>query len=132
MEIKGNTLYDANKQLVLEHESPLNHLEMARKQEELQEWFNNEVINYAMMLCHELRDYTIFHLNNSSTSTYTASKEVFICCLNRGDILGIDLTEDKQAYEIWLRIGKEAYCYYLFPYDQAVIDCDQDLRRIQK
>ena len=44
MEIKGNTLYDANKQLVLEHEHPLNHLEMASKQEALQEWFDNEVI----------------------------------------------------------------------------------------
>ena len=124
MEIKENTLYDANKQLVLEHEQPLNHLEMVRKQQILQDWFSNEVVNYAMMLCHELRDYTIFHLNDSNSASCNASKEVFVCCLNRGDILGIDLTDDKQAYEIWLRIGDEAYCYYLFPYDQAVIDCE--------
>ena len=124
MEIKGNTLYDANKQLVLEHEQPLNHLEMVRKQQMLQDWFSNEVTTYAMMLCHDLRDYTIFHLNDTDSASYNASKEVFVCCLNRGDILGIDLTDDKQAYEIWLRIGDEAYCYYLFPYDQAVIDCE--------
>lgn len=124
MEIKGNTLYDANKQLVLEHEQPLNHLEMVRKQQMLQDWFSNEVVTYAMMLCHDLRDYTIFHLNDTDSASYNASKEVFVCCLNRGDILGIDLTDDKQAYEIWLRIGDEAYCYYLFPYDQAVIDCE--------
>ena len=124
MEIKGNTLYDANKQLVLEHEQPLTHLEMVRKQQMLQDWFSNEVVTYAMMLCHDLRDYTIFHLNDTDSASYNASKEVFVCCLNRGDILGIDLTDDKQAYEIWLRIGDEAYCYYLFPYDQAVIDCE--------
>ena len=124
MEIQGNSLYDANKQLVLEHEKVLTHLELARKQEELQGFFDDNVIEYAMMLCHDRRDYTIFHLNSTSTSTYNAAKEVLLCCINRGDIVGIDLTDDKQAYEIWLKINNEAYCYYLFPYDQAVIDCE--------
>ena len=27
-------------------------------------------------------------------------------------------------FEIWLRIEGEAFAYYLFPYDQAVIDCE--------
>jgi hypothetical protein len=33
-------------------------------------------------------------------------------------------TEDDIAIEIWIEIDKEPFCYYLFPYDEAVIECD--------
>ena len=42
MEIKGNSLYDANKQLVLDNEKPLTHLELARKQEMLEDFFKED------------------------------------------------------------------------------------------
>ena len=44
------------------------------------------------------------------------------CLKNRGEIRGIDITKDKGAIEIWLVINEEAYCYYFFPYDAAVIE----------
>ena len=44
------------------------------------------------------------------------------CLRNRGEIRGIDLTKDKDAIEIWLIIEDEAYCYYFFPYDAAIIE----------
>ena len=44
------------------------------------------------------------------------------CLKNRGEIRAIDITEDKGAIEIWLIIDEEAYCYYFFPYGQAVIE----------
>ena len=120
--LEAGTLYDANKQLVLKIEHPLTHLELSRKQELLEEFFNN-VSEFAMMLCHERRDYTIFQLHCSSTAEFNAAAEVILCCMNRGDIYSIEPTEDGQAYEIWLKIDDDAYCYYLFPYDQAVIKC---------
>lgn len=123
MEIKGNNLYDANKQLVLKNEKPLTHLELARKQEELEDFFKEEVLEYAMLLCHERRDYTIFHINGAY-GAHVAANETLGCCIDRGEILGIDLTEHEDAFEIWLKINDEAFCYYLFPYDQAVIECD--------
>ena len=123
MEIKGNNLYDANKQLVLDNEKPLTHLELARKQEMLEDFFKEEVVEYAMLLCHDRRDYTVFHLNGAHAA-HVAANETLGCCIDRGEILGIDLTDNKDAYEIWLKVNNEAFCYYLFPYDQAVIECD--------
>lgn len=123
-QIEAGNLYEANKQLVLQSEKPLNHLELAQKQELIEDFFESNVVEYAMMLCHEQRDYTIFQIKANSTSCYTAAKEVMLCCRNRGDILSIEKTEDGVAYEIWLKIDNEAFCYYLFPYDQAVIKCE--------
>lgn len=125
MEIKGNNLYDANKQLVLDNEKPLTHLELARKQEMLEDFFKEEVVEYAMLLCHDRRDYTVFHLNGAHAA-HVAASEALGCCIDRGEILGVDLTDNKDAYEIWLKVNNEAFCYYLFPYDQAVIECDQE------
>ena len=44
------------------------------------------------------------------------------CLKNRGEIRGIDITKDKGAIEIWLSIDGEAYVYYFFPYDSALVE----------
>lgn len=124
MDIAAGNLYDANKELMLKNEKPLNHLELVKKQELIEDFFTNDIVQYAMLLCHEQRDYTIFNLKSSSTAAFNAAKELFYCLNNRGKILSIDKTEDGVAYEIWLKIDDEAFCYYLFPYDKAVIECD--------
>lgn len=120
----GATIYDANKQLVKQTEKPLTHPELASKQLLLEDFFES-IKKYAMLLCHEQRDYTVFNLNPTSiTSPFTAAKETLTCCINRGSILSIDKTEDGIAIEIWINIDDEPYCYYLFPYDEAVIECE--------
>lgn len=120
----GATVYDANKQLVKQTEKPLTHPELVTKQNLLEHFFEG-IKRYAMMLCHEQRDYTVFNLNPKSvTSPFTAAKEVIACCINRGSILSIEKTEDDIAVEIWIEIDEEPFCYYLFPYDEAVIECD--------
>jgi hypothetical protein len=119
----GATVYDANKQLVKQTEKPLTHLELASKQLELENFFE-KIKRYAMLLCHEQRDYTIFNLDPKSiTSPHYAAREALGCCTDRGNVLSIDKTEDGVAYEIWIEIDDEPYCYYLFPYDDAVIEC---------
>lgn len=124
MDINAGNLYDYNKELVKKYEKPLTHMELARKQELIEDFFENNVVEFAMMLCHEQRDYTIFQIGKHSTSCATAAKETILCCVERGEVVGIDKTEDGLAYEIWIMIDGEAYCYYLFPYDKAVIKCD--------
>ena len=120
----GSTLYDANKQLVKQTESKLNHLELAAIQRKLEEYFENDKYKYYMLLCHERRDYTVFNLDlESITSPMVAARESIGCCTDRGDILSIEKTEDNIAYEIWIEIDDEPFCYYLFPYDAAVIEC---------
>ena len=120
----GATLYDANKQII-EQQKPLTHLELARKQEIIENWFDTKIVTYSMLLCHERRDYTIFRLGNTSTATYTAARDLMECLTNRGEIMAIDKADEKEnAYEIWLKIDGEAFAYYLFPYDAGVIECE--------
>ena len=121
--INAGNLYDMNK-IIMETKKPLSHLELAAIQPKIEDWFNWIIDTYAMLLCHERRDYTIFHLyekENDNPSTI-AAKELLGCLTNRGEILSIDENKDK-AWEIWLRINNQPYCYYLFRYDEAVIEC---------
>lgn len=139
MDLTMGNLYDVNKNIMAEYGHELTHMELPQKQEMLKDWFNKNVNNYAMMLCHDRRDYTVFHLGPINTCYATAAKEVIDCCKNRGAIYSIDLTDNKDAIEIWIKIenkftkkknskeenpGEDFYCFYLFPYDEAVIECD--------
>lgn len=124
MDISAGNLYDANKQLILKHEKPLTHVELANMQLKFEDFFETKVKEYAMLLCHDQRDFTVFHLDSRSiTSPHYAAREALGCCTDRGEVYSIEKTEDEQAYEIWIKIDDDVYCYYLFPYDQAVIEC---------
>jgi hypothetical protein len=124
MEFNAGNLYEANKQLILKTEKPLTHLELANIQLKFEDFFETQVKEYAMLLCHEQRDFTVFHLDAKSiTSPHFAAREALGCCTDRGEVYSIEKTEDDQAYEIWIKIDDDIYCYYLFPYDQAVIEC---------
>ena len=112
----GTTLYDANKQLVKQTEKPLTHPELTTKQFLLEDFFE-KISKFAMMLCHEQRDYTVFELDKFSlTAPNTAAREVIGCCINRGSILSIEKTDDDIAIEIWISIDDEPYffCILLF------------------
>ena len=124
MDIAAGNLYEANKQLVEKTENPLTHPQLANIQLQLENFFETKVKKYAMLLCHEERDYTVFNLDPVSvTSPHFAAREALGCCTDRGAVYSVEETEDKQAYEIWIKKEDEMYCYYLFPYDQAVIEC---------
>jgi hypothetical protein len=123
--ISLGTLYEACKEMS-KSDPLLSAPAIAGRQKKIEDWFNMKIDCYAMLLCHERRDYTIFHLYSNppcnSNPPAIAAKELMICLTNRGGIVSIDETEDG-AWEIWLRIDNEDYCYYLFRYDEAVIEC---------
>ena len=123
-EINVGNLYEMNKQLIRQTQTPISHLELLSKQNKLENWFNMIIDTYAMLLCHERRDYTIFHLyeNQNPNPPAVAASECIACLTERGDILSIEETKD-HAWEIWINIDTEPYCYYLFKYDNAVIEC---------
>ena len=123
IEMPAGTLYDMNKQ-IMKDRKPLSPLELAVIYPKVEDWFNMIIDTYAMLLCHERRDYTIFHLYETQNPNppAVAASEFIGCLTDRGEILAIDETEDK-AWEIWLRIDDTPYCYYLFRYDKAVIEC---------
>ena len=123
VEMSAGNLYDMNKQ-IMQDRKPLTHLELAAIQPKIEDWFNMIIDTYAMLLNHDQHDYTIFHLYETQNPNppAIAASELMVCLKNRGEILAIDETGDG-AWEIWLKINGEPYCYYLFRYDDAVIEC---------
>lgn len=119
----GTTLYEANKILVNQEEL-MTAPELAAAQLKIQDWFVNYINEYAMLLCNEQRDFTVFCLNRTNGSyAVTAAKECILCCLDRGKIISIEPTINGDAWEIWISIDGFSYCYILFKYDDAVIKC---------
>lgn len=121
-EIGMGTLYDWNKS-AMEQMKGLNSTELKDKLRVIKEkLFNNG--KYYMLLCHERRDYTVFNLLRGTRHDVPqrASNDLKECLENRGTILSID-EQSGNAWEIWIRNTEGVFCYYLFPYDSAVIEC---------
>lgn len=124
-DISLGTLYDVNKNLVLKNEIELTDGVLNSKKEIITNFMRQMNNAYYMLLCNERKDYTVFKMNdkdNDDSIREIVSILVDECLKNRGEIRGIDLTKDKDAVEIWLIIEDEAYCYYFFPYDAAIIE----------
>lgn len=117
--VELGTAYDINKNLVKKYEHELTKEELKEKEKMIDDFTREKFDNYYMLLCHDRRDYTIFHTTVREGSAYLDFQE---CLINRGQIYGIDKTEDGCAIEIWLMIDEEPYCYYFFPYGTAVVE----------
>lgn len=121
-EIPIGTLYDFNKQIIL-RQGKLTGKRIESIKKELEDWFNWQIDGYAMLLCRERYDFTVFHLYEklNRNPPAVAANELIDILKNRGKILSIEQEEDK--WEIWLEIGGEAFAYYLFNCDDWVIQC---------
>ena len=121
-EIPIGTLYDFNKQIIL-RQGKLTGKKIESIKKELEDWFNWQIDGYAMLLCRERYDFTVFHLYEklNRNPPAVAANELIDILKNRGKILSIEQEEDK--WEIWLEIGGEAFAYYLFNCDDWVIQC---------
>lgn len=120
------TLYDINKNIV-EKTPNLTKEELENKKELVETYIIKTNAEYYMLLCNDRKDYTVFHRLGigSEDSPGCCLIDILIdeCLPNRGNTKSIELTENEDAIEIWISINEESYCYYLFPYDEAVIEC---------
>lgn len=116
------TAYEINKNLVEKYEKELTTKELQNKKTEIINFIQETKGQYYMLLCNDKKDYTIFNILNKNNIKKMTNILVDECLVNRGIIKGIDLTKDKCAIEIWLSIENEAFCYYFFKYDDAVIE----------
>lgn len=124
-EIGMGTLYDLNKMAVEKGEIALVGDMLEEKKDLIMNFLKDTNAIYYMLLSNERKDYTIFRnemRNYDEEKLKIEINELMECLLNRGLIKGIDLTKDEQAIEIWLSIEEEAFVYYFFPYDNAVIE----------
>lgn len=123
--VLGN-LYDLNKSAVLK-EGKLTQKQIEKKIPELEEWFNWQLDGYAMLLCRERYDFTVFHLyeKQNPNPPQIATRELIELLKERGEILSIekDTNVINNAWEIWLKIDDAAFAYYLFSCDDWVIEC---------
>ena len=120
------TLYDLNKRAML-NEKPLSKAKIETIKSKLEDWFNMQLDEYAMLLCRERYDFTVFHLYETQNVNppKVATEELISLLKNRGKILSIEKDSEKMnnAWEIWLNIDGEAFAYYLFNCDDFVIQC---------
>ena len=120
------TLYDFNKQMMLK-QGKLSKSKLKTIEPELEEWFNWQIDGYAMLLCRERYDFTVFHLyeKQNLNPPEVAVTELIDLLKNRGKILSIEKDSNvmNNAWEIWLEIDGEAFAYYLFNCDDWVIQC---------
>ena len=126
-DVSLGTLYDFNKQIMLK-QGKLSKYKIEAVMPELEEWFNWQIDGYAMLLCRERYDFTVFHLYEKMNRNppEVAARELIEVLKNRGKILSIEKEDSNtinNAWEIWLNIDGEAFAYYLFNCDDWVIQC---------
>ena len=125
-DVSLGTLYDFNKQL-MKKEYKLSPSKIEAIKPELESWFNWHIDGYAMLLCRERYDFTVFHLyeKQNVNPPKIAVTELIDLLNNRGKILSIEKDSEtmNDAWEIWLRIDEEIFVYYLFGCDDWVIEC---------
>ena len=127
-EVTLGNLYEMNKQL-MEKEKPITETELQLAKEHLRNWITNNVRQkYFMLLCHELRDYTLFNLDKTSswaiaqpTTVYQSVNDIIECMTNRGQLLMVD-EQEANSWELWIRNSEGCFVYYLFPYGEAVLE----------
>lgn len=127
-EVTLGNLYDVNKQLMAQ-EPPITKAELQLAKEHLRTWLTHIFKQkYLMLLCHELRDYTVFNLDKTSswaiippTTALKVTDDIIECMTNRGELLVID-EQDDQVWELWIRNSEGCFVYYLFPYGEAVLE----------
>ena len=126
-EIKGPTLYEFNQQ-AYNSVKPLTKKELTDELSGIFEWVNERKDKYTMLLCHELRDYTILHYNKDDKKSYKNAimKDLFECLINRGDTLDIRYVQDQDAWQIWIRkYGDDEpvnHMYMLFDCESFVVE----------
>jgi hypothetical protein len=120
----GN-LYELNKQALAKNNS-LTEEEINTIKPKIEEWFNWQIDGYAILLCRERYDFTIFHLYEKANPNppAVAVSELIETLNNRGQVLSIEKdTTNNKAWEIWIKIENEIFAYYLFNCDDWVIEC---------
>ncbi len=74
---------------------------------------------YYMLLCNELKYYTVFIINNE----YEERSEdvIFECLNNMGTIRQINVEKDR--VECWVSYDDECHMFMLFEYDWGIVPC---------
>ena len=107
-------LYDMNKQIIAQMPDLTDWDRVEKLFNEFHDIWNN---TYYMMYGKEISYFTVFKVVES----YLFGSTAMDCIPSIGTVKAIDLTETKDAVEIWVMQDDEATCLYLFPYDMGLV-----------
>ena len=121
------TNYELNQQ-VMSQMKPLSEEEISSRLEIIEEFFKNIKNEYLMLLCNELKYYTVFKTSSQDETAYnTFSNAVLDILNNLGEIKDI-YNNDNGAIEIWsTHQDGTSHCYYLFGYDAGIVPVKEGL-----
>ena len=111
----GLTEYDVNKMIIAQLPALMTDKQLEPSKKLIKEFTHNYILAeaYYMLLCNELRYYTIFHVEDI----------ILECLKNIGVIQQINKTDDGRAIECWVKNDKGTFMFMLFNYDEGVISC---------
>ena len=123
-ELSLGNLYQMNKQIIAQ-QKPLSKKDFEKIEKELEQWFNWYLDGYAMLLCRERYDFTVFHLYQKANKNppAVAAKELIELVKERGTPFSMERNLDDNNWEIWIKIDNELFAYYLFDCENIVIEC---------
>lgn len=113
------TLYEMAKQMVA-NETPMDPIQFNIEMKTVAEKICLGLNNYYFLICPDLRQYVMFHLNIGNSTFESVQKEISETLLNRGSILLIDKEkENENIWEFWIKdiYDESIYMYQLVPYE---------------
>lgn len=115
-------LYDLNIQLIEQFKDITDKETLNAKAKQITEFMNKFKNQYYLLYGKEIAYFTLF---KKVENTENAGDVVIECLENIGAIKCIDLTESKDAIEVWVKTPEgKVTCLYLFPYDMGIVEVD--------
>jgi hypothetical protein len=88
---------------------------------EIRTFVNDNQANVYMLLCHDLRYYTVFLKNEEYEENI---EDIVVECVEYfGNIKSIEYNTEEKIIEIWFVYEDEPFVAYLFNYDEGVVLC---------
>ena len=114
-------LYELNRSII-EQQGTIKEEDIARAMIELKDFVEETKNKCYMLYGKEIGYFTLF-MRDINWELETIDIAVMECLINIGPIYSIELTANKDAFEIWVKDVKADLltCMYLFPYDNGIV-----------
>jgi len=115
------TLFQLN-QSIMTGLPKYSHEQISAAKRLIDSWHSRHQGNYYMLLSNEQHYYTVFHIGHDYSNPVLENAVIDECLGALGAIKEVSLTDD-DVVECWVTIGDTSYVYYLFNYDEGVVEC---------
>jgi hypothetical protein len=107
------SLYELNKSIISQLPAKITYAEQHEDREKINKFFGKNGRTSYMLLCKDISYYTFFEKKNLFSAFDSFAEAVLECVKNVGSLLDVEVSEDGELVEIWVRTEKENICMYL-------------------